>query len=136
MAITKIVVNRGLQVLIGRAFDTADSFAKIQSVSIDDGTTAFGATDTALDDGGAISNAAYADFTSTPTRSGQVVSWSALFIQSVSLTVKRIALNNIAAASMSTSADGLIAGTAGRNLVKDNDFELQINGTWTETNNS
>lgn len=109
-----------------RASGVAGAGAAIASMSVDDSSVAFAAGDTALNSGGAVTTESDANFDSTPTRSGQVVSHVATFGTGVSLTIRRIALHNAAAASVSTSSTTLIAGVDGQSIVKDSSFSLTI----------
>lgn len=121
------IVNRGLQVIGGRASNTADAFAVIASMSVDDSTVAFVAGDTALNSGGAVTNEADLDFDATPTRSNQTVSHTATFgTGTANFTIRRIALHNAAAASVTTSSTTLVAGIDGQALAKTADFTLAI----------
>lgn len=124
----KLLGNRGLQVIAGRASNTADAFLEIDSMSIDDSTVAFTATDTALDDGGAVANEADANFDSAPTRSAQTVTHVATFGTAVFVgsTVKRIALHNAAAASVTSASDTWVGGVDGQSLVKSADYSLVL----------
>lgn len=122
-----LIVNRGLQVIGGRASNTADAFLEIDSMSVDDSATAFAAGDTALNSGGAVTNEADLDFDATPTRSSQTVSHVATFgTGAANFTIRRIALHNAAAASVSTSSTTLVAGIDGQSLAKTSDFTLAI----------
>lgn len=128
------IVNRGLQVIGGRASSTADAFAAIASMSVDDSTVAFAAGDTALNSGGAVTNEADLDFDATPTRSNQTVSHTATFgTGAANFTIRRIALHNAAAASVSTSSTTLVAGIDGQSLAKTSDFTLAITVSITYT---
>jgi hypothetical protein len=121
------IVNRGLQVIGGRASNTADAFVEIDSMSVDDSATAFAAGDTALNSGGAVTNEADLDFDATPTRSSQTVSHVATFgTGAANFTIRRIALHNAAAASVTTSSTTLVAGIDGQSLAKTSDFTLAI----------
>lgn len=94
-------------------------------MSVDDSTVAFTDTDTALDDGGVVSNEADVDFDATPTRSGQTVSHVATFGTGVAnFTIKRIALHNAAAASVTTASDTLVAGLDGQTFGKTSSFSI------------
>jgi hypothetical protein len=122
-----LIVNRGLQVIGGRASNTADAFLEIDSMSVDDSSTAFAAGDTALNSGGAVTNEADRDFDATPTRSSQTVSHTVTFgTGEANFTIRRIALHNAAAASVSTSSVTLVAGIDGQSLAKTADFTLTI----------
>jgi len=135
--VASIVVNRGLQVIGGRASSTADSFAAIQSLSVDDSSNAFAAGDTALNSGGAVSNEADADFDATPTRSSQTVTHVATFGTGVAnFTIRRVALHNAAAASVSASSTTLVAGIDGQSLTKTSDFSMTFTVTVEYSDNS
>lgn len=123
-----LIVNRGLQVIGGRASNTADAFAEIDSMSIDDSSVAFAATDTALNSGGAVTTEADADFDSTPTRASQTITHIATFGTGVfnGATIRRIALHNAAAASVSSSSTTLVCGVDGQSLAKTADFSVTI----------
>ena len=128
------LVNRGLQVIGGRASSTADSFAAIQSMAWDDKTGAIGATDTTL---GSPSNVFAANFDSTPTRSGQTVSHLGT-IPAGSFggnTIRRITLHNAAAASVNGTSPTLIGGIDQQSFLKTTDFSLtnQLDITYTTT---
>lgn len=117
------IVNRGLQVIGGRASNTADSFDAIQSMSVDDSTVAFANGDTALNSGGAVSNQADADFDQTPIRTNQTVSHTATFGTGVAnFTIRRIAIHNAVAASVSSSSTTLVGGVDGQSLTKTSDL--------------
>lgn len=132
-----IVVNRGLQVFVGRASNTADSFAAIQSMSVDDSSNAFTATDTALNDGGAVANEADADFDATPTRSAQTTTHIATFgTGAANFTIRRVALHNDTAANVTTSSTTLTAGIDGQSVTKTSDFSSTITVKITATDNS
>lgn len=129
-----IIVNRGLQVIGGRASNTADSFDYIRSMSVDDSAVAFTATDTTL---GSPTNEADADFDTTPTRSAQTVTHVATFGTGVAnFNIKRIALHNAAAASVTGSSTTLCAGIDGQSLTKTSDFSMTITVKITYTDNS
>lgn len=122
-----LIVNRGLQVIGGRASDTADGFAVIASLSVDDSDAAFSAGDTTLNSSGLVTNETTLDFDTTPTRVNQTVSHSATFDERVAnFTIKRIALHNAAADIVSQSSDTLVAGIDGQSLTKSVDFKLTI----------
>jgi hypothetical protein len=121
-----LIVNRGLQIIGERASGITQT--AITSMSIDDSSTAFAAGDTALNSGGAVTNEADADFDATPTRSSQTVSHVATFGTGVFNTnvIRRIALHNAAAASVSSSSTTLIAGVDGQSLTKNSSFSVTI----------
>ncbi|WP_373092348.1 hypothetical protein [Zhongshania sp.] len=126
------IVNRGLQVIGGRASNTADAFAAIQSLAADDGTVAFAAAHTAINSGGAVTNQADVDFDATPTRAGQVITHVATFpTGSANFTIRRLSLHNAAAASVSASSTTLVSGIDGQSLTKTSDFSLEVTITIT-----
>lgn len=134
------IVNRGLQVLLGIAFGTADSFATIQSFGIDDNASNFAAGDTALNTSrGAVTNALGKSFASTPTRSAQTVTYTATYTTSDfnTFTVKGISIHNVTGASVTASSTSLIAGIAvNQSIAKTSSFSLQITATMTLTDNT
>lgn len=131
------IVDRGLQVLVGRASNTADSFDEIQTLSVDDSSVAFAAGDTALDDGGAVSNQYDLVFDATPTRTDETTTHVATIpVGSGNFTIRRVSLHNAASGSVSTSSDTLIAGIDGQSLTKTSDFTMEFTITITLTDNS
>ena len=118
-----IVVDRGLQVIGGRASSTGDAFAAIQAMAVDDSVTAFDAGDTSL---GSPTTEADSNFDSTPTRSAEEVSHVATFGTGVVLTIRRISLHNAAAASVTGSSTTLVAGIDAQALTKTADFTLTL----------
>lgn len=124
-----IIVNNGLHVIGARASNTGetDHDRAIQSMSVDDQGTGFSATDDALDDAGAVSNEADADFDSTPSRSGETFSHTATFGTSeANFEIQRVALHNDTAANVSTSSTTLVGGVDGQSLTKTSDFSLTV----------
>lgn len=131
------VVNRGLQVIGGRASNTADAFAAIQSLSADDNSSAFTATDTALNSVGSVTNQADVDFDATPTRSGQVITHIGTFgTGAANFLIRRFALHNAAAASVSASSTTLVGGIDGQSFTKTSDFTMTVTIKITYTDNS
>lgn len=136
-------MNRGLQVLLGVAFATADSFATIQSMSVDDNASNFAAADTALNTSrGAVSNMVAVNFSPTPTRSSQTVTFISTFPASGTgnfngNTIKGIAIHNLTGASVTASTTSLVAGIAvNQSIAKTSSFALAITGTATLTDNT
>lgn len=136
------VVNRGLQVLLDRAFDI-NAATKITSMSIDDDDSNFAAADTALNTSrGTPTNVVALDFSSTPTRSSQTVTFTSTFPTSGTgnfngNTIKGIAIHNLAGASVTASSTSLVAGIAvNQSIAKNNTFSLAITGTLTLTDNT
>lgn len=122
-----LIVNRGLQVIGGRASATADAFGSIQAMSVDDSAGAFAAGHNSLDGAGAVGNEFDADFDATPTRSGQQIS-HVMTIPSGSgnFVIRRVALHNAPAASVSASSVSLVAGIDGQSITKTADFALTV----------
>ena len=131
-------VNRGLQVLGGRAFSTTDSFAAIQSMSVDDNSYNFAAADTALNTSrGAITNTYAQNFDSTPTRSSQTISMTTTIATgNANFTHRGIALHNITSASVTASSTTLCAGIAGHSFTKNSTFSLAYTLSCTFTDNT
>lgn len=119
-----LTVNRGLQVIAGRASNTADAFAAIQVMSVDDSSTAFTATDTTL---GGPTNEFDAAFDATPTRSAQTVTHvMTVPTGSGNFTIRRIALHNDTATNVTGTSITLCAGIDGQSLAKTSAFSLAI----------
>lgn len=135
------VVNRGLQITGGRAFSTADAFAAVQALGIDDATGNFEAAHTAINGAGgtarAITNSYFQNFDATPTRSAQTVSMTTTIpTGSGNFTVKGISLHNLTAGSCTTSSTSLFAGIAGQSITKTSSFALGITLSDAFTDNS
>jgi len=132
------VVNRGLQILGGITFNTSDAFAVVQAMSIDDSTTAFATGDTALNSGGAVTNFAAQAFDATPTRSSQTISCTTTYLAATyAHVVKRIALHNLTAASVTTSSTSLFGGISGQSIDHTGaNFKLAITLQTTLTDNT
>lgn len=135
------VVNRGLQITGGRTFSTADSFAAVQSLSVDDATGNFEAAHTAINGTGGtartITNSAVQNFDATPTRSNQTVSCvTTLATGTANFTIKGVALHNITSGSVTTSSTTLFAGIAGQSITKTSSFSLAITLSVLYTDNS
>lgn len=134
------VVNRGLQVLLGVPFGTADGFANIQSIAVDDNASNFAAADTALNTSrGTVTNVLGKSFASTPTRSAQTVTFTSTLATTDfnGNTVKGISLHNITGASVTASSTSLVAAIAvNQSIAKNSNFSLQITGTITLTDNT
>jgi len=116
--IAAIIVNRGLQVIGGRAFNTADSFLAIQTLSVDDKATAFVAGDTTL---GTPTNELDVAFDSTPTRAGQVITTLGTIPSTSGFdgnTVKRIAWHNDTTSNVSGTSTTLCGGVDGQTYAK------------------
>ena len=129
-----IVVNRGLQVMVGRLSNTADGFDFLQSLAVDDSASAFTATDTDL---GSPANVEVNDFDATPTRSAQTVTHITTFaVGEANFTIRRISLHNAAAASVTGASTTLCAGIDGQSLTKTSDFSITFTIRNTATDNS
>lgn len=134
------VVNRGLQVFGGVAFSTADAFAVIQSIGVDDNASNFAAADTALNTSrGAVTNALGKSFAATTTRSAQTFTFSSTLATTDfnTFTIRGISLHNITGASVTASSTSLVAGLAvNQSIAKNSNFSLTIQGTLTLTDNT
>lgn len=127
------VVNQGLQRIAVQASQvTAGTPAysatrHIQVMTWDDGAVVFGATDTALNSGGAITNLYDKVFDSVPTRSAQTVSHvSTIPLGSGNFLIRRIALSDDTETNTTTSSTTLVAGIDSQSLTKSADFTLQV----------
>jgi hypothetical protein len=122
-----LIVNRGLQVIGGRASNTADAFLEIDTMAVDDATEPFLAADTKLDDGTGFTQEFDAAFDTTPTRSGQTVTHiMTIPTGSGNFPIRRISLHNALAASVTGSSVTLVGGIDGQSLTKTSDFTLTI----------
>lgn len=133
------IVNRGLQVIAGRASSTADGFAAIQSMAVDDDSNAFGQTDDSLDDagGGAPANVAAKNFDATPTRSAQTVTHTSTYgTGEGNFTIRRISLHNALEGSVSGTSVTLVGGIDGQSITKTSNFTLTLTVQITYTDNS
>ena len=134
-----IIVNRGLQVIAGRASSTADGFAAIQSMVLDDDANAFSATDDSLDDagGGAPTNVSPKNFDTTPARTNQTVEHVATWqTTDGNFTVRRISLHNDTELNVTGTSVTLVAGIDGQSITKTSDFQMTIKVNITYTDNS
>jgi hypothetical protein len=105
-------------------------------MSVDDSSTAFGATDTALNSGGAVTNEADVAL-ATPTRSGQVVSHVGTFGTGVAnFNIRRIALHDDTTGNVTTSSTTLVAGIDGQSFTKTSDFSMVFTLNITYSDNS
>ena len=137
------VVNRGLQILLGIAFNTSDAFAVIQSMSVDDNASNFAAADTALNTSrGAVTNMVAVNFSPTPTRSSQTITFTSTFPASGTgnfngNTIKGIALHNLTGTSVTASTTSLaVALAVNFGLAKTSSFGVAITGTCSLTDNT
>lgn len=127
----QLIVDRGLQVIGGRASNTADSFDFIQTLAVDDSSTVFSVEHTNL-----LSPANVYDqgFDTTPTRSGQTITHtSTIPTGSGNFVIRRVSLHNAASGSVTGSSDTLVAGIDSVNLTKTSDFTLEIQVDVTHT---
>lgn len=136
-------MNRGLQILLGIAFATADAFATIQSMAVDDNASNFAATDTAANTSrGAVTNIVGVNFSPTPTRSNQTVTFIATYPASGTgnfngNTIKGISIHNVTGTSVTASSASLVAGIAvNQSIAKTSSFAIAITGTATLTDNT
>lgn len=119
-----IIVNRGLQVIGGRASNTADAFTEILSMAVDDRAVSITATDTAL---GSPTNVFAKAFDATPTRSSQTITHITTFaISEGNFDWKRITLHNAAAGSVNGTSTTLVAAVDNQSLTKNSDFSIQV----------
>lgn len=127
-----ITVNRGLQVIGGRASNTADAFLEIDTMAVDDKATAFLAADTNL----ATPTNLFAQlFDAVPARTNQTVAHiMTLATGNGNFTIRRFSLHNTTPASNVTNTSvTLVSGIDGQSLTKTTDFTLRatINHTYT-----
>lgn len=116
------IVDRGIQVAVGRFSNTADAFQPLQSMAVDDSSTALVAGATTL---GSPTNVAVVNFDSTPTRSAQTVTHLATFGTGVAnFTHRRITLHNAVAGSVTGSSVTLCMGVDGQSITKTTDFAV------------
>ena len=122
------VVNRGLQITGGLTWNTADAFAVVQSISIDDSSANFLATDTALNSSRAPTVVSAVSFDSVPTRTAQTITAQSTFGTGLfnGHTVGGIGVHNIAGGSVTLSSNTLFAGIAGQSIAKTNQFSLTV----------
>jgi hypothetical protein len=133
----KKIVNRGL-LRFGQQSSQSTNYSVsrfIQTMSVDDGTTAFAAGHTALNSGGAVTNMYDKAFDAVPTESGTATITYLMTVPTASgnFAIKRIALHDDTAANVTTSSTSLVAGIDGQSLTKTSDFTLAITVTITFT---
>lgn len=129
-----IVVNQGLQFMLGILSGTVEAHTALQSLSVDDGTGAFAAGTTNL---GSPTNLAVSNFDATPTLSGEVSTHTATFAAGeANFEIKRIALHNVVEGSVNGTSDTLFGGVYGHSLTKTPDFSMELVMTVAATNNS
>lgn len=123
-----LVVNNGLQRIGIQASEAVgyDAARNIQTMAWDDSSNALTATDTALDDGGAVSNEFDQVFDATPTVTSQTIGHtSTIGTGDGNFTIRRITLHDDTAANVSTSSDTLVSGVDGQAFTKTSDFTLE-----------
>lgn len=135
-----IVTTRGLQRLGVQASQatsgtgpTYSATRHIQTLSVDDQSSAFLAADADLDRAGGLAVANMFDQAlNTPTRTGQVISHvTTIPTGSGNFTIRRIALHDDTAANVTTASDTLVAGIDGQALTKTADFTITFTLTLT-----
>lgn len=122
-----IVVNNGLQCIGERASFVTPSFSRIQTMSVDDQSSAFLATDVDLDRAGALTVANEFDqaLSPDPTRSSQTITHvTTIPTGSGNFTIRRIALHHDTATNVTTASNTLVSGVDGQSLTKTSDFTL------------
>src|SRR5687768_2023416 len=106
-----LLTAQGLNTIADLASGVAGAAGAIRAMSVDDATEAFQAADTKLDDGTGYTQEFDANLDSTPTRSGQTVSHvMTIPAGSGNFTIKRIALHNNVAGSVSGTTTTLVGG--------------------------
>jgi hypothetical protein len=126
-------VVRGL-LRIGQQASQATGYSatrQIQVMSVDDSAVAFAQSHTALNTGGAVANEFDKVFDSTPSTSTDATSATITHITTfgtseANFTIRRIALHDDAAATVSASSTTLVAGIDAQALTKTTDFTLAI----------
>ena len=126
-----IIVSRGRNVMQGRAFSTADGFAAIQSLSVDDyngAGNAFQDSDEDLDRAGALTipNFFAVNFDATPvlnTSTNEVTVEATVPAASGNFTHRRIGHHNATAGSVTRSSNTLVSGIDGQSIGKTADFD-------------
>lgn len=124
-----LVVNRGLLRIGQQASESTNYNAarNIQVMAVDDGTEAFQAADTKMDDATGYTQEFDAVLDATPTESGQTISHvMTIPTGSGNFTIKRISLHDDAAGTVSGTSTTLVGGVDGQTLTKTSDFTLAI----------
>jgi hypothetical protein len=125
-----LVFNTGLQrigVNASQATGTGVTYSSaryIRSMSVDDSSVAFVATDTALNTGGAVSNEYDVDLTSATRTSQSVAHLGTIPSGQGNFTIRRIVLHDDTAANVSASSTTPCVGVDGLSFVKSNTFSL------------
>lgn len=135
------IVDRGCSRLITQAFQASTGTVTysvsryVQTMSVDDGTVAFAAGDSALNSGGAISNEYDAAFDAAPVSGNKTVSWSMTVpTGSGNFTIRRVANHDDTPANVSTSSASLVMGIDGQSYAKTADFALRFDNVLTQNN--
>lgn len=136
-----LITTRGLQRLgvqasqaTAGAGPTYSATRHLQTMSVDDQTSAFLASDADLDRAGTltVTNEFDAAFDAAPTRTDQTITHlMTIPTGSGNFTIRRIAIHDDTAANVSTSSDTLVCGIDGQALAKTSDFTLAITVTLT-----
>ena len=135
-----LITNQGLQFAGDRVSATTtipatNSTIFLQTMVIDDNTTAFASTHTTLNTGAATSNHLAKGFDSTPTRSGQTFSHVTTYAtnQFNGNTIRRISLHDRASGSVNATSTTLFGGTDAQSLAKNSTFAVTITMRITNT---
>lgn len=131
-----IVVNNGLQRMAVQtsqatsgAGPTYNASRHVQTMAVDDQSSAFLSTDVDLNRAGGltVTNEYDSAFDATPTRSGQTTTHiMTIPTGSGNFTIRRISLHDDAAANVTTASDTLVAGIDGQSLTKTADFSMTL----------
>lgn len=119
-----IITNQGLSVGLRRIYNISSEVA-VQKIAVDDSSTAFTPTDTALNSGGAVSNV-FGRAIDTKAETGQTATVDITLATSEgNFTIRRISTHNTAG-SVTASSTTLCAGVDAQSLTKNSDFTLRI----------
>lgn len=131
---TARTVNRGLLRVLQQAYQSTNyNVARyIRTLSVDDSSTAFAQTDTALNTGGAVTNEYDQAFDATPTESGQSVSFdTTIGTGNGNFTIRRICTHDDTTTNVTTSSTTLCQAIDSQSFLKTSDFSLKITITIT-----
>lgn len=103
----------------------------LQAMSIDDSTTVFAQSHTALGTGGAVANMFDQSYDATPTTSTNTTSATVSHITTYgtangNFTVRRIALHDDTSTNVTTASTTLHSGVDSQTLAKTTDFTLAV----------
>lgn len=129
-------VNRGLLRILQQAYQSTNyNVARfVRTLSVDDSSTAFAQTDTALNTGGAVTNEYDQAFDATPTELGQSVSFTTTIgTGNGNFTIRRICTHDDTTTNVTTSSATLVQALDGNAFLKTSDFSLAITLTITAT---